>query len=121
MGKSKEDRRVNKIVQQINKELREDVFKDRFWVRQVAKQKSDDGLTYYLYEMIDNQEPNRNAYVNAGWIWGGSQFLASDIYEAINDFIIRSNFWSEYFNDPERYSFDADYYAHEFYSLRSKR
>lgn len=76
MGKSKEDKRVNKIVQQINKELREDVFKDRFWVRQVAKQKTDYGFTYYLYEMIDNQEPNRNAYVTAGWIWGRKPILS---------------------------------------------
>lgn len=110
MAKSKEERRINRIVRKINKQLQEDVFKDRFWIRQVRKQKDEDGFTYYLYEMIDRQEPDRNSIIPQGWLWGGSQFIASDLYEAINDFIVKSSFWSIYFNDPERYNSEIDIY-----------
>lgn len=121
MAKTKEDKRINKMVRNINKALAQDVFGDRFWIRQVRKTKGEDGLQYYLYEMRDRQEPKRNSLISAGWIWGGSFFLYADFYEAINDFIVRSSFWSQYYNDPDRYSFDMDYYAHDFYHYHTNK
>ena len=120
MSKTKVDKKVNRLVKKINKQLKEDVFKDRFWIRQVQKTKTEDGTQYYLYEMRDRLEPNRNSLVSHGWMRGDDLFLASHFYEAINDFIVRSSFWSIYFNDSERYNLDEDYYAHGYYRYHTK-
>ena len=48
MAKTRTDRKVNRKVKQFNKELREDVFKGRFEVRQLEKTRVD-GMQYYLY------------------------------------------------------------------------
>lgn len=119
MSKTKVDRKINKIVRIINRNLKEDVFGDRFWIRQVKKQKSD-GMQYYLYEMIDRKHPERNSLVSHGWLWGESFFLSADFYEAINDFIVRSSFWAEYYDDPSRYDYNLDDYAHPHYHYHSK-
>ena len=95
MSKSKTDKKVNRLVRNINKQLKADVFGDRFWVRQMQKAKVD-GMEYYLYEMKDRLEPNRDSIIAEGWIWGGSHFFVSSIYEAMNDFIVKSDFWSKY-------------------------
>ena len=117
MSKSKTDKKVNRLVRNINKQLKADVFGDRFWVRQMQKAKVD-GMEYYLYEMKDRLEPNRDSIIAEGWIWGGSQFLTSHFYEAINDFIVKSDFWSKY--NGSNYSFEDDDYAQEFYHYHSK-
>lgn len=108
MAKTKIDRKINRVVRKINKDLREDLFGNRFWIQQVKKSRDEDGLQYYLYMMRDRLEPNRDAYI--GWIWGGSMFLASDFYKPINDFIVKSDFWSKYFNDETRYNRKLDTY-----------
>lgn len=93
MAKTKMDRKVNKMVRQFNKSLREDLFKDRFWVRQMQKA-TVDGLQYYLYECIDNLHPENNRIVL--WQYGGSYFFMSKIWEEMNDLIVRSDFWDLY-------------------------
>ena len=118
--KTKVDKKVNKIVKSINRQLKQDVFKDRFWIRQVQKQKNEYGMQFYLFEMRDRLEPNRNSIIAQGWIWGENRFLVSGLYEAINDFIIRSSFWSKYYNDSSRYNYDLDFYAHSFYHYHTK-
>ena len=72
MGKTKTDKRVNRIVKRINKELREDVFKDRFYLRQVEKARGECNLQYYLYEMRDQLEPERNYIIP--WLWRRFRF-----------------------------------------------
>ena len=67
MSKTKTDRRVNKIVRQINKELKEDVFKNRFSLHQLKKVRGECSSQYYLYEMCDKLEPDRNYIIP--WIW----------------------------------------------------
>lgn len=111
MAKTREDKKMNRIVKKINKQLREDVFGDRFYIKQVAKQRGYDGLQYYLYEMVDNLEPYRNSYIKGGWVWGGSQFAAATFYENINDFIVRSDFWAKYRDDFSWYDPNLDTYA----------
>lgn len=119
MSKSKTDKKVNRLVRNINKQLKDDVFGDRFWVRQMQKAKVD-GMEYYLYEMKDRLEPNRDSIIAEGWIWGSSHFFVSSIYEAMNDFIVRSSFWSKYYDDSSRYDYDLDFYAHLFYHYHTK-
>ena len=94
MSKTKIDKKVNKKVRNFNKSLKEDVFNGRFWVRQYQKTKYD-GLHYYLYELIDNLEPERNRIIR-GWMLGESCLFMSDIWDEMNDFIIKSDFWELY-------------------------
>ena len=118
MAKTKVDRKVNRLVKKINKNLAADVFGDRFWIRQIQKARNEDGMQYYLYEMKDRLEPNRDSIVKEGWMWGEDFFLVAHFYEAINDFIVRSDFWHNYNGSP--YDKDMDYYAAEFYHYHSK-
>lgn len=108
MSKTKTDKKVNRKVKAFNKALKKDVFKDRFWVRQYQKTKCD-GLNYYLYELVDNLEPERNTVLR-GWILGESCLFMSEIWEGMNDFIIKSDFWSKYYNDDTRYNIEMDTY-----------
>ena len=72
MGKTKTDKKINRIVRRINKELKEDVFKDRFYLRQVEKTRGVCSSQYYLYEMCDKLEPERNCIIP--WLWRRLRF-----------------------------------------------
>ena len=100
MGKTKTDRKVNKKIKAFNRSLRQDVFKDRFWVRQYQKTVVN-GSSYYLYELMDREEPDRNRIIYQ-WIRGESPFFMSEIWEEMNDFIIWSNFWDKYWEGKEK-------------------
>ena len=93
MGKNRTDRKVNRQVKRFNKELREDVFKGRFDVRQLQKARVD-GMNYYLYEVRDTHHPERNRIVP--WEWGDSIFFMNKIWREMNDLIITSDFWELY-------------------------
>ena len=93
MGKNKTDKKVNRIIKKFNKELREDVFKGRFEVRQLQKARVDD-MNYYLYEVRDNLHPENNKIVP--WEWGESIFFMNKIWREMNDLIIYSDFWKLY-------------------------
>ena len=108
MGKTKTDKKVNKIVRQINKELREDVFKDRFSLHQLKKARGIDNMQYYLYEMRDREEPERNTIIP--WVSGYSSFAYAKIMIELNNFIVFSNFWSKHWNDETRYNESLDKY-----------
>ena len=66
-------------------------------------------MQYYLYELKDRIEPERDTLIR-GWLWGHSVFLRAELFDAVNDFIIRSDFWAKYHNDMSRYSISMDYY-----------
>jgi hypothetical protein len=92
MKKSKAEKKVNRIARKLNKELSKDVFGNRFWVRQYQKAKHYD-MSWFLYELIDNEQPGRN-YLIPGWL---NEFDAKRrIYAEMNEFIVQSNFWSQY-------------------------
>ena len=98
MSKTKQDKKLNRRVKEFNKALAADVFKDRFWFRQVKKVRGEGELMYYLYEMKDRLEPERDTIISH-WIWGGSQFIAADLFAEMNDFIINSDFWHLYWKN----------------------
>lgn len=95
MGKSKNDKKVNKRVKQLNKQIREDVFGDRFWIKQIQKSKVE-GINYYLYELRDRIQPERNQIVNCGWLTDFAITTFNDLAIEMNNFIVNSNFWTEY-------------------------
>lgn len=93
--KSKADKKVNRVAKQLNKSLKRDVFGDRFWVRQIKKIKTND-VNYYLYELCDRLQPERNRIIP----WETDFALTTFCHLAIemNNFIIESDFWKRYNN-----------------------
>lgn len=92
--KTKTDKRINKKIKAFNKTLEKDVFRNRFWVRQYQKQTYDHDQ-YYLYELCDRLEPERNRVIYK-WLRGNSVFFMSDIFDEMNSFILESDFWELY-------------------------
>lgn len=92
--KTKTDKRINKKIRAFNKTLEKDVFRNRFWVRQYQKQTYDHSQ-YYLYELCDRLEPERNRVIYK-WLRGNSVFFMSDIFDEMNSFILESDFWELY-------------------------
>ena len=102
MSKTKTDKRVNRCIKQLNKQLREDVFGDRFYARQYQKAYVD-GLSYYLYELIDREQPERNRLIRH-WLWSGEIIHSKKVHLEMNDFIVTSNFWEKYWEQhPKKY------------------
>lgn len=91
--KNIDDRRVNKNVRKLNKKLQNDVFGDRFEARQYKKSRKE-GISYYMYLLIDNKHPERNMIVP--WESAFSIYQFNHIWLAMNDFIISSDFWQTY-------------------------
>lgn len=109
MKKSNDAKYVNRQIRKFNRELVQDVFADRFWIRQYQKARVD-GMDYFLYELRDRVQPERN-YVIPYWV---NVYDASrKVFREMNDFIIFSNFWSIYYNQPDRYNIDNDSYLKE--------
>ena len=94
--KNKSDKKVNQHVRKLNKLLKEDVFGDRFFVRQYRKAHTEN-LNYYLYELIDNECPERNKVID-GWLWEGDITLSNKLYTHVNNFIVTSDFWGKHWN-----------------------
>ena len=86
-------RKVNRRARQLNKQLAQDVFGNRFWVRQVQKQYKND-IHYFQYELIDNLQPERNKLLH--WLTEFSLITFNDLWIEMNDFIITSDFWKTY-------------------------
>lgn len=91
--KDKADKKVNKIVRTINKQLAADVFKDRFWIRQAKKSREND-IKYYMFELRDRKQPFRNTLIR-GW-FSEFSFLYFDLSKEVNNFIVTSDFWEDY-------------------------
>lgn len=91
--KTKADKKVNRIARKLNKQLKEDVFGDRFWVRQVAKVRIN-GVSFYLYELRDRLEPERNTIIK--WENEFELITFNHLAFEMNTFIVESDFWKKY-------------------------
>lgn len=91
--KSKVAKRVNRRVRSFNKQLRKDVFGTRFELRQLKKSYTD-GIEYFLYILIDNEQPERNKIIP--WETGFAILTFHPLECAMNDFIVSSDFWSKH-------------------------
>ena len=95
--KTKSAKKINQIVRKLNKQLADDVFGTRFWARQIKKERSSDSdLTYYMYELCDRKEPERNKI--CGWYSEFELLTFHPLHIEMNDFIITSDFWKNYHN-----------------------
>ena len=93
MKKTTERKRVNRKVKHINKNIRQDVFKDRFEVRQYRFVRKH-GTYYYCYKLIDHKDKSRNKII---WWKSGFEILNFQAIEVeLNDFIVTSDFWKDF-------------------------
>ena len=92
--KTKNDKKVNRTVRTLNKDLEKDIFGNRFWLRQYRKAK-EDGVEYYLYELKDRIDPSRDR-LTRGWLSAFSIITFHELAVEMNDFIVSSNFWENY-------------------------
>lgn len=88
-------KRVNRRARQLNKQLKQDVFGNRFWVKEIQKQYND-RIHYFLYELRDRKCPERNRIVKDGWLTEFSLLNFNNLWIDMNDFIVTSDFWATY-------------------------
>lgn len=100
MKKSLDAKRVNRNVKKLNKQLRADVFGNRFEARQIAKSRTPYGIEYFMYMLIDNEQPERNKIIP--WETAFSIAKFNKIWVEMNDFIVKSDFWEKYNARRER-------------------
>ena len=93
MSKTKDDRLVNRNVKKLNRPLAQDVFGNRFYARRIRKSKGD-GVMYYMYELCDREQPNRNRIVP--WETAFAIDILNKIWTEMNEFIVTSDFWEKY-------------------------
>lgn len=101
--KTKQDKLINRLVRNFNQSLYRDVFGSRFWLRQYSKTHSDWTDEHaYLYELIDNEQPERNRLIPC-WINGpyGNR-LPLQLFQEMNEFIVSSDFWEKYWKTHPR-------------------
>lgn len=89
-------RKVNRRARELNKQLKQDVFGNRFWIREYCKQYVND-VHYFMYELRDREQPNRNEVIPE-WFNEFQLLKFNDLWLKMNDFIIGSDFWDKYRN-----------------------
>ena len=86
-------KKVNCRARQLNKQLKQDVFGNRFWIKEVQKQYVN-GTHYFMYELRDREQPNRNRIINE-WYTEFSLLTFNHLWIEMNNFIITSDFWQK--------------------------
>ena len=97
--KTLEAKKVNRYVRNLNRQLRNDVFGDRFEARQIKKGFGD-GIEYFMYMLIDHEQPERNEIVP--WETAFAICNFSHIHIAMNKCIVDSDFWKKYYEKNPR-------------------
>ena len=97
-------RRVRSVIRHLNKGLREDVFKDRFWLEvenaHIVPYDDNSGWDAHFYIVFHDRDcPNRDYgywfephFIVYSGMFAGGRHVDSDL----NDFIINSDFWEKY-------------------------
>lgn len=88
MSKTLVDKKVNKRIRTLNKQIKNDVFGDRFYTRQIKKQRLD-GVQYYQYAFIDNENPKSTIY---GHYNEFEILMFNDPWMKMNELIVNSDF-----------------------------
>ena len=95
MSKTLEAKKVNRIIKKINRDLQKDVYGDRFYCWQIQKSFGD-GIEYFRFKLTDKEQPERD-YITY-WFDTFEICKSNKMFWEINDFIIKSDFWSKYNN-----------------------
>lgn len=92
-------KQVNRNAKALNRQIRNDVFGDRFEIRQYQKSRVD-GIDYFLYELRDNEQPERNEVI-PHWLNYWEICRSQKLFWYMNDFIIHSDFWEQYHKNKD--------------------
>ncbi len=92
-------KKVNNYVKNMNRKLHKDIFGSRFEARQLQKSICD-GVEFFLYELVDNEQPERNRIVPWETAYAICRFHRLDV--EMNDFIVSSDFWAKYRRENPR-------------------
>lgn len=95
MSKTLEAKKVNKNIKKLNRQIQADVFGDRFYCWQFKKSFGD-GIEYFQFKLTDKEQPERDYITH--WFSAFEICKFYKLFEEMNDFIIKSNFWSKYNN-----------------------
>lgn len=101
MSKNLYDKKTNREVKKLNRTLEEDVFGKRFWARQYRKARGEDGLEYYMYELCDREQPERNKLIEH-WVTYFDISILHTLWIEMNQFIITSDFWEKYRKEHDK-------------------
>ena len=102
MAKSLIDKKVNRAVRRLNRELQKMFLEDRFMARQVRKTRGRRWINVlFLYEFLDKECPERN-YMYHGWLSEYNVIIMNTIWMEMNNFIIHSDFWEKYYQKHPR-------------------
>lgn len=97
-------RKIRRIIRILNKQMREDVFGDRFSLRIIGSdiRPYDDNSgwdAYFNIEFLDKEQPDRNYsywfephFIIYSGMFAGGRHVDSDL----NDFIVNSDFWDKW-------------------------
>lgn len=95
-------RKVNRQIHGLNRNLKEDCFAGRFSVKMIKRK--DEFLLRWPYpkffiEIMDNEQPERNIVELFHWSdsWGLREF--ETLIDILNNFIVSSDFWDRWRND----------------------
>lgn len=93
--KTKRDKKVVHLMKVLNRQLRQDVYGDRFYVRMTGKFGYVDCHEYhwYRFELMDNECPERNEII---YLSEGEVLISYKLYKDMNDFIVTSDFWEKF-------------------------
>ena len=100
-------RKIRRVVRVLNKRMREDVFKDRFWIEIIQSDirpwEDNSGWdARFRIAFHDNKNHERDF---ARWyepyfiIYSGMFACGNHVDSDLNDFIVNSDFWEKYHND----------------------
>ena len=94
--KTLDAKKVNRNVRRLNRQLRADVFGTRFEARQYKKSKGVDGIEYFMYILIDNEQPERNKICPFWCVDCCVRFAINELAREMNNFIVLSDFWEKH-------------------------
>lgn len=99
--KTSADKRVNRAMKALNRQLKRDVYGDRFELKMVSKNGASWSRSYHWYEILlkDNERPERNEIV---WLSETDILVGVGLYRKMNDFIVYSDFWPEYWEKKKK-------------------
>lgn len=105
-AKRKIQRKMRQSVRHMNRALKEDIFKDRFWIEIIGQEirpyPDNSGWdAYFRIAFHDNEHHERDFsrwytpyFIMYSGFFAGGEHMDTDL----NKFIVDSDFWSEHYN-----------------------
>lgn len=96
-------RRDNRYIRNFNRDLQEDIFKGRFYIKMLSREvrNFDDNSGFYFWyhlQVIDRENPEatKDLWLDRYEIYDGPFDGLRGLYKAVNETIVESDFWQKY-------------------------